>query len=1040
MLQKLSLRPKLALIALGPLLALLVLLLLGLRSDTGDSSTTSDTQSHATASALTGQLFEAFRAESVDNQNAVALSGFDLGPSRTFTDDAVTRWLEGLDGTSFASLDDGTLAAELTNIDTGYRGRTDAAVAAGDAAAAFSNDVEALEMIERFDGLVANSAPASASGIDRAADLTTLQSTNAQLQVLGLWASHQDTIPAELPGALAAADQAGRSYELRNATELATSPSYESILVDLRGLGAGDPVSLSAEEWRAASDLQSNTLREARNDVVGATSQAAAQAGGSSQGNLRTNILGLLIGTLLAIGALIFVSKSLGGSLKALRNEAARVAESDLPELANSLRTGTPVSEELGAERHIEGIGSDEFGDVAQSLHSIRQSASGLGVQVGELQNGIADTFVNLARRNQSLLDRQLEAIDTLEAEERDSDRLAVMYRVDHLATRMRRNAESLLVLADAKTPDRHGPAVELREVLRVAIGEVEDYRRIVPVALEDLSIPGHRAQDLAHLLAELMENATQQSPPGTAVDVSGGFEPASGDYIISVLDHGTGIAPDRLPELNALLEKPPVSTMTISHSIGLQVVSRLSHSLGLDVRLAAGPQGGTLAAVRVPAETATQWGGKAPSPAANPQVAPLATMTRTPTPEPTPLIPSGEQAISGLPVVGAAASGLDAAMPEAPAMPDMAMPETPAVADFGAPAVPETPAMPDMAMPETPAVADFGAPAIPDMAMPETPAVPDFGAPAIPDMAMPETPAVPDFGAPAIPDMAMPETPAVPDFGAPAMLETPAMPDMAMPETPAVPDFGAPAIPDMAMPETPAVPDFGAPAVPETPAMPETPAVADFGAPAIPDMAMPETPAVADFGAPAIPDMAMPETPAANPFADTPMPETPAIPDMAAPAAPAMPETPAAPAAAMPTPPAAAPVTPPSFPAAAPIPDAPAPTFPSVTAEPTPAVPVVQPVQGQPMAPAPAAAAPAPAPAPAVAPASVPTQPEPEITSSGLTRRKRSAPADEPLDLEGDRAAPSQRSPDQVRNMLSRYKTGLERGRGGSNETDGES
>ena len=129
-----------------------------------------------------------------------------------------------------------------------------------------------------------------------------------------------------------------------------------------------------------------------------------------------------------------------------------------------------------------------------------------------------SDTFVNLARRNQSLLDRQLEAIDTLEAEERDSDRLSVMYRVDHLATRMRRNAESLLVLADAKTPERHSPSVEISEVIRVAIGEVEDYRRIVPISIDDLSIPGHRAQDVAHLLAELMENATQQSPPGTCL------------------------------------------------------------------------------------------------------------------------------------------------------------------------------------------------------------------------------------------------------------------------------------------------------------------------------------------------------------------------------------------------------------------------------------------------------------------------------------------------------------------------------------------
>ena len=271
----------------------------------------------------------------------------------------------------------------------------------------------------------------------------------------------------------------------------------------------------------------------------------------SDSGNLSIGALGLAIGAILMFLAIGFVSKSISGSLTALREEVARVADSDLPQLAASLRTGTPVPEGFDDERAISGIGDDEFGEVASGLRSVRQSAVGLSSQVSELQRGISDTFVNLARRNQSLLDRQLEAIDTLEAEERDADKLAVMYRVDHLATRMRRNAESLLVLADAKTPERHRPPVELREVLRVAIGEVEDYRRIVPVSFEDLSIPGHRAQDLAHLLAELMENATQQSAPGTAVDVTGGVDPTSRDYIVSIIDHGTGIAPDQLVSLN---------------------------------------------------------------------------------------------------------------------------------------------------------------------------------------------------------------------------------------------------------------------------------------------------------------------------------------------------------------------------------------------------------------------------------------------------------------------------------------------------------
>ena len=706
--------------------------------------------------------------------------------------------------------------------------------------------------------------------------------------------------------------------------------------------------------------------------------------------------IGLLVAALFAFGAITAVAKGVTNSLRALRDETTRVAQSDLPQLADSIRTGVPLSESFYEPRELSGIGDDEFGEVAAELHSIRHSAAGIGGQVAELQSGIADTFVNLARRNQSLLDRQLEAIDTLEAEERDSDRLAVMYRVDHLATRMRRNAESLLVLADAKSPERHGPSVELRDVLRVAIGEVEDYRRIVPIALDDLSVPGHRAQDLAHLLAELMENAAQQSPPGSAVDVSGGYEPTTGDYIISILDKGTGIPADQLASLNNLLATPPSSTMTISHSIGLHVVSRLSHTIGIDVRLAQAPEDGTLAAVRVPAALATDWGGQPSVEPATPQVAPIPEMLAAPVP--TPLS------------VDTSAPALD--VPAAPDLGMPAMPDTPAAPGFDIPAAPDV-SVPQVDLPGTPA---FETPA-----MPEAPATPGFDIPAAPDVSVPQVdvPAAPDLGMPA-----MPETPAMPAFD--PQVDVPAAPDLgmpAMPDTPAAPGFDIPAAPDVSVPQVdlPGTPAFETPAF-ETPVVPEAPApIPDLGAPAFETPAF-ETPVVPDAPAP-IPDLAAPafETPVA--------PEAPApIPDLAAPAFEA-PAAPAAPAFEVPAPPAA-PVAP------APIPQ----SFPAVTPDPVASQPPPTPAQVPSHAPQPEVAASAPpapaAPAPAAAPA---PEPADATTKSGLTRRKRSASAGEAVDLDADRAAPSQRSPDQVRNMLSRYKTGLEKGRTGSSRTDGE-
>ena len=718
---------------------------------------------------------------------------------------------------------------------------------------------------------------------------------------------------------------------------------------------------------------------------------------GLGSGDTSLGILAVVVGAILALAGVAAVGKSIDTSLQALRDEAARVADSDLPQLASALRTGAAVPDDFGGERDIAGIGDDEFGEVADGLRSIRQSAVGLSSQVAALQSGISDTFVNLARRNQSLLDRQLEAIDTLEAEERDSDRLSVMYRVDHLATRMRRNAESLLVLADAKTPERHSPSVEISEVIRVAIGEVEDYRRIVPISIDDLSIPGHRAQDVAHLLAELMENATQQSPPGTAVDITGGFDRTTNDYIVSILDHGTGIPTDRLAELNSMLSAPPTSTLTISHSIGLQVVSRLSHSLNIDVRLAASVEGGTIAAVRVPAAVAGEWGGGTIAAPAGSADAPMAVGDPAPLSAPTPPVSPSTAPSTGLPLIGEAP-----AMPEAPVMPDLAVP------DLGMPEAPVVPdlAVPDLGMPEAPAMPAFEAPEAP--AMPDL-AVPDLGVPEAP--VMPEAPVVPDL---AVPDLGMPEAPAMPAFDAP---EAPVMPAFEAPEAPAMPDL---AVPDLGMPEAPAMPAFEAP---EPPAMPAFEAPEAPEAPAMPAFQAPETPAMP---APVIPDMAVAQAPATPEAPATPVMPTPVIPDMAVAQAPATPEAPA-------TPPVPNPVAfqPPVAPA--PVPEAPAATFPSVA--PVPNAPAPSYPQAVAPAPAPAPAAPAQATAPGPAPA-----PAPEVTTAGLTKRKRSGDtAENATDFDADRTAPSQRSPDQVRSMLSRYKTGLQRGRT-TNPTDGES
>ncbi len=1012
MFQTLTLRRKLALIALAPLLALLALSVLRIQGDLSESSDASNTQSHTTVSALTGQLFEAFRNEAVSNQNAFAVAGVDEAAAQSFTDAAAQAWLGGVQGTSFAALDEAELERFLANV-AAYRSRIDTAESGAEI---FAIDQEVLESIERYDGLLANSA--QAAGLDDAADLTTVGSAEAELQLLGLLATHTDTLPEGLPSAIGAAQNASDGFGLRTTTALPNPPeTFAQLVTEFASLAPGDAVTMSDNDWRDASDERAAQIADVRSTIVSNASAAAASAQTDVDSRVRTTGLLFLIGALLAGLAIFLVGRSIRSSLDGLKDEAARVGSGDIPRIAASLRNGTPLTGFDSAAEDDE-LAEDEFGEVAAEIRSIRQGAARLGGEVAELQAGISDTFVNLARRNQALVDRQLEAIDTLEAEERDPDRLSLMYRVDHLATRMRRNAESLLVLADAKTPERHSPAVELREVLRVAIGEVEDYRRIVPIALDDLLVPGHRAQDLAHLLAELMENAAQQSPPGTAVDVSGGFEPTTRDYIITIRDHGTGIAEPQLSGLNELLATPATSTLTISHSIGLQVVSRLAHSLGLDARLAAGPEGGIIAAVRVPASLAAEWGvPDRPSPpvAEVSAAAPIASPV-----EPAP-VAEAPMDLGALDL-----GGLDLSSPvEAPSV-----------------AAPE------------PDLSSFGLDPLPPLDVPAVTELPDLGTPDLADFAMPDTP-----------DLGVAPAPAVPEFSVPEMsfdpvapvdpLTTPTMDfGVAPTETPVDP-FATPEIPDMARtPPGESIPDFGAPHAPSVdfPAATPDPTLVEGVVPAFPAVA-PETPA-APVPAPIEPIV---EAPLAQPLPQTqfevpaPAPQAPVAQAPLAPAPQPLPQTqfeaPQAPA-----PQAPAPQPQPQPQAQAPLAPAPQPQAP----QPQPQAPLAPQPQPQPQAQAPLAPAPqapltqpqVPQPEPTM-PVAQPLAPQPqaapvadtapETTSAGLTKRRRSSAPVETFDAGADRTAPSQRTPDQVKNMLSRYKTGLERGRGSAG-TDGES
>lgn len=306
--------------------------------------------------------------------------------------------------------------------------------------------------------------------------------------------------------------------------------------------------------------------------------------------------------TVLAIGAAIalavVVSRSITRRVREVSAAAQQVAEDRLPVLVEALRDPRGRTA-LPAVEAIDDHGTDELSELARSFNRMQTTLGEVArEQLEVLERGVSDIFVTMARRNRSLVDRQLALLDELEAKEENPATLAHFYRLDHLATRMRRHSESLLVLADSDSRSRLKGSASVDDIARAAISEVEDYQRIEILSLEHLKIRGVAVADLTHLLAELLENATAFSPPTSRVRVTGDL--IDGRYRILVMDEGMGIPEVRMAELNELLAHPPVLGLSVEPTLGMSVVSLLAGAHGVAVELLAGSPG-TIARVVLP-------------------------------------------------------------------------------------------------------------------------------------------------------------------------------------------------------------------------------------------------------------------------------------------------------------------------------------------------------------------------------------------------------------------------------------------------------
>ncbi|WP_329221002.1 nitrate- and nitrite sensing domain-containing protein [Streptomyces sp. NBC_01485] len=404
-----------------------------------------------------------------------------------------------------------------------------------------------------------------------------------------------------------------------------TAETYLASLTDQPQLSGAD-LDTSVKKLDAALSGRVDLMRGAESSLYGHRTEDLAQLRDDDVTGLeiRVAVLGALM--LLAVAVASGMARSLTRPLSVLRRGSARLAGAEHPEAEEPVRfTGR----------------NDEFAQVVRSVNALHEHAVALHERVATLESdrkhlvgqrqrmadareelraeladsaaeldglrdSISGTFVNLALRTLGLVERQLAVIEGLEEREQDPDRLATLFKLDHFATVMRRHSENLLVLAGTEHVQQHAGPIPLVDVVRAAVSEIERYERVRISALPPHAhVAGFAADDLSHLLAELMENATSFSPPDVPVEVSGWLL-ESGEVMLSVQDEGIGIPGDRLDRLNARLaefdpETPYDQEGEEGLGLGLYVVARLAHRHGVRARLREQKQGGTAAVVVLP-------------------------------------------------------------------------------------------------------------------------------------------------------------------------------------------------------------------------------------------------------------------------------------------------------------------------------------------------------------------------------------------------------------------------------------------------------
>ncbi|MFE8945412.1 nitrate- and nitrite sensing domain-containing protein, partial [Streptomyces sp. NPDC007856] len=445
---------------------------------------------------------------------------------------------------------------------------------------ALVNVSRARELLSREDALLGSSLVVGRLTRDETRDISALA---AQRSVL-----YDVSLPL-----LPAADRERYERFWKDATTAPLRTAEQTVI----GTDSGTPRGVTAQSWDSAAasvldalgtldDQVGDRLQDRTHPVAMRVILQAAVAG----------LLGL-VALVFSVFLSVRIGRGLIRDLRQLRLEAHEASGVRLPSVMRRLSAGEQVDVETEVPR-LE-YDKNEMGEVGQALNTLQRAAVEAAVKQAELRSGVSEVFVNLARRSQVLLHKQLTLLDTMERRTEDTDELADLFRLDHLTTRMRRHAEGLVILSGAAPSRQWRRPVQLMDVVRAAVAEVEDYERIEVRRLPRVAVTGPAVADLTHLAAELLENATVFSPPHTAVQVLG--ERVANGFTLEIHDRGLGMTAEALLDANLRLAETPEFELSDTDRLGLFVVSRLAQRQNVRVSLQPSPYGGTTAVVFIP-------------------------------------------------------------------------------------------------------------------------------------------------------------------------------------------------------------------------------------------------------------------------------------------------------------------------------------------------------------------------------------------------------------------------------------------------------